>query len=156
MPARRFPLPLLALTATACGPFWGQGLERPTVELAAIEITGLGIQGGTMNLVLDVENPNNVELRATRIGLQIFLEDKHFGDAELRRAPVLPANQTVQIEVPVAFSWSGVGSGARGLISRGSTRYRLNGRLDLDTPFGTRGVNVQSEGSVTMRNLVGR
>jgi LEA14-like dessication related protein len=148
--------PLLAVLAMACGPFWGAGLERPNVELSAIDVTGIGIRGGSMNLLLDVENPNSFELRATRIGVRIFLEDTHFGDAQLTRAPVLPANSTVRIEVPVDFTWSGVGSGARGLISRGSTRYRLDGRLDLDTPVGRRGVDVEARGTVTMRNLVGR
>lgn len=148
--------PLLAFGLASCASVWGGGLQRPSVELAAIEITGLGLQGGTMNLLLDVENPNAVELRATRVALSIYLEGTHFGDAALTRAPVFPANQTVQIAVPVAFSWGGVGSGARGLIARGSTRYRLDGRLDLDTPLGRRGVDVEAEGTVTMRNLVGR
>jgi LEA14-like dessication related protein len=153
---RRIAIPLTALGAVACGPFWGQGIERPSVELAAIDITGLGLQGGTMDLLLDVHNPNSFELRATRIRVGIYLEGTHFGDAMLSRAPILPAGETTRIPVPVAFSWSGIGSGARGLLSRGGAQYRLDGRLDLDTPFGTRGVDVEAEGRVTMRNLVGR
>lgn len=149
--------PLVALgAAAACGPFWGQGFERPSVELAAIDITGLGLQGGTMDLLLDVHNPNSFELRATRIRVAIYLEGTHFGDAMLTRAPVLPARETTRIPVPVAFSWSGIGSGARGLVSRGAAQYRLDGRLDLDTPLGSRGVDVEAEGRVTMRNIVGR
>jgi LEA14-like dessication related protein len=154
------PLKMVAVCAglglAGCGPIWGPGLERPTVELAAIDITGLGLQGGTLDLLLDIHNPNRFELRATRIAVAIYLEGNHFGDAGLTRAPVLPAGETTRIPVPVTFSWSGMGSGARGLIARGAAQYRLDGRLDLDTPVGRRGVDVETQGRVTLRNLVGR
>ena len=145
-----------ALGMAACGPLSQYGFERPSVELVAIDITGLGIQGGTLDLLLDVYNPNSYELRAARIAVGIYLEGTHFGDAALTRAPVLPAGETARIVVPVTFSWSGMGSGARGLLARGGVRYRLDGRLDLDTPVGRRGVDVSTEGTVTLRNLVGR
>jgi LEA14-like dessication related protein len=148
--------PLVALGVAACGPFSQYGFQRPTVELAAIDITGLGLQGGMLDLLLDVHNPNSYELRTTRVAAGIYLEGTHFGDAALTRASVLPAGETARIVVPVTFSWSGMGSGASGLLARGGVRYRLDGRLDLDTPAGRRGVDVSTEGTVTLRNLVGR
>jgi LEA14-like dessication related protein len=147
---------LATLGVAGCASLSQYGFERPSVELTAIDITGLGLQGGTLDLLLDVHNPNRYELRASRIAVGIYLEGTHFGDAALTRAPVLPAGETTRVVVPVTFSWSGMGSGARGLVSRGSVRYRLDGRLDLDTPLGRRGVDASTEGRVTLRNLVGR
>ncbi|HET7038978.1 MAG TPA: LEA type 2 family protein, partial [Gemmatimonadales bacterium] len=77
-------------------------------------------------------------------------------DAALTRGYVLPAGDTTRVVVPVTFTWSGIGSAARGLLGTGAVRYALNGRIDLDTPLGARGLDVGAEGTVTMRNLVGR
>jgi len=150
------PLLAVAVAAAACGPFSQYGFQRPSLELTAIDITGLGLQGGTLDLLLDVRNPNTYELRTTRITVVIYLEDTRFGDAALTRALVLPAGETTRVVVPVAFSWSGVGSGARGLIARGAVRYLLDGRLELDTPIGARGVDVDLDGTVTLRDMVRR
>jgi LEA14-like dessication related protein len=148
--------PLLLLGAGACATLGQYRFERPSVTLAAIEITGLGLQGGALDLLLDVHNPNSYDLRATRIAVGIYLEGTHFGDAALTQAPFFPAGETTRLEVPLTFSWNGMGSGARGLLARGTVQYRLDGRFDFDTPIGPRGVDVSGGGQVTLRNLVGR
>jgi LEA14-like dessication related protein len=153
---RRLIVPTLVLGAAACATLGQYGFQRPGVVLEAINVTGLGLQGGAMDLLLDVHNPNGYELRTTRIAVGIDLEDTHFGDAALTRAYVLPAGDTTRIVVPVTFTWSGIGSAARGLLARGAARYRLDGRIDLDTPIGSRGLDVGAEGTVTMRNIVGQ
>src|ERR1051326_3907833 len=56
---------------------------EPEVQLKEIQITGLGLSGGTLNLALDVYNPNGYRLRSTRLELGVDLESTHFGDALL-------------------------------------------------------------------------
>ena len=153
---RRLVIPALALGAAACATLGQYGFRRPTVALEAINVTGVGLEGGAMDLLLDVHNPNGYELRTTRIAVGIDLENTHFGDAALTRGYVLPAGDTTRVVVPVTFTWGGIGSAARGLLSDGTVQYKLNGRMDLDTPVGSRGVDLATEGTVTMRNLVRR
>lgn len=150
------PAVAVAVGLAACSPLARLRFERPSVGLAAVEITGLGLQGGSLDLLLDVHNPNGYELRTTRIAVGIRLEDTQFGDVALARASVLPARETTRVVVPLSFNWSGVGAGARGLLGRGAVRYRLDGRLDVDTPVGSRGVDLALDGDVTLRDLVSR
>lgn len=128
-------------------------LERPTVSLAQIRVTGIGITGGTLDLVLDVYNPNTYELRTTRMDVRVALEDTHFGEVVLSRVITLPRESDNEVIVPLRFTWEGVGAGARALISRGSVRYQLDGRMLVGTPVGDRAVSLAHEDVVTIRDL---
>ena len=57
-------------------------------------------------------------------------------------------------EVPVAFTWSGVGAAARSLLSRGSVYYDLAGRMRVATTVGERQVTIREDGTVGIRDLV--
>ncbi len=130
--------------------------ERPEFEVARIEVTGLGLQGGSFNLVLDVTNPNAYDLPTTRFDVSIHLEDTHFGSVDVDDAPTLTKNASTTVVVPVQFTWRGVGAGARTLLTRGAVRYLVNTQVELDTPLGTRGVSTRLDGEVPLVELLRR
>ena len=127
---------------------------EPEVQLKEVQITGLGLSGGTLNLALDVYNPNDYRLRSTRLELGIDLESTHFGDALLETPLELPGRQHTLVSVPVRFEWAGVGAGARGLLARQAIRFGLTGTAYLGTPLGDRRVQVKGSGDVPLRRLI--
>jgi LEA14-like dessication related protein len=127
--------------------------EEPQVHLQEIHVTGLGLTGGTLDLALDVFNPNDYRLRSTRLSVGIDLEDVHFGEALLERAVELPAGQHTLVTLPVTFEWAGVGAGARALLTRQGIRYGLTGTVGLDTPLGARDVKLRGTGEVPLTAL---
>jgi len=128
--------------------------SEPTVELKQINITGLGLSGGTLDLVFDVYNPNAYRLRSTRTEISLDLEGKHFGDALLERPLDLSPTNHSQVIVPVRFDWAGIGAGARGLLRRKAIGYGVTGAVLLDTPVGERRVAVRGAGEVPLGALV--
>ncbi len=130
--------------------------ERPGFEVESIEVTGLGLQGGSFNLMLNVTNPNAYDLPTTRFNVSIDLADTHFGSVDVDDAPTLTKNASTTVVVPVQFTWGGVGAGARALLLRGTVRYLVNTQVELDTPLGTRGVSTQLDGEIPLVELVGR
>jgi len=128
--------------------------SEPDVQLKEIQITGIGLSGGTLNLALDVYNPNDYRLRSTRLELGIDLEGTHFGDALLETPLELPSQQHTLVTVPVRFEWAGVGAGARALLSRQAIRFGLTGTAYLGTPLGDRRVQVHGSGDVPLRRLI--
>lgn len=127
---------------------------EPEVQLKEVQVTGLGLSGGTLNLALDVYNPNDYRLRSTRLELGIDLENTHFGDALLETPLELPSQQHTLVTVPVRFEWAGVGAGARALLSRQAIRFGLTGTAYLGTPLGDRRVQVHGSGDVPLRRLI--
>jgi LEA14-like dessication related protein len=145
----------IAVALTGCKTL-GSALHfsEPTIALKEIQITGIGLSGGTLDLALDVSNPNDYRLRSTRLELGIDLENVHFGDALLETPLELPSQQHTLVTVPVRFEWAGVGAGARGLLTRQAIRFGLTGTAFLGTPLGDRRVQVRGSGDVPLRRLM--
>src|SRR5207302_5750745 len=73
------------LTFAACGTLSRLSFHEPELQLQEINVTGVGLTGGTFELVFDVYNPNEYRIRSTRLEVGVDLEGTHFGDALLER-----------------------------------------------------------------------
>ena len=157
---KRIPVPSFRLSVAvvvvvaACATLRGLTFQDPEVSLQEVQITGIGLTGGTFNLVFDVWNPNDYRLRSTRLEVGIDLEGTHFGDALLDRPLDLSPTNHNQVVVPVRFEWAGVGAGAKALLSRRAVAYTIAGRVLLDTPLGDKAVGLTGKGNVPLRKLL--
>ena len=138
----------------ACATLGKLAFSEPDIQLKSIDITGLGLSGGTMNLIFDAYNPNDYRMRSLRIEVGLDLEGTHFGDAVLEKPLDLSPQNHNQVVVPVRFEWAGVGAGARALLSRQAIRYGLSGAVLLDTPIGERRVGLHGSGDVPLKKLL--
>jgi LEA14-like dessication related protein len=140
--------------ATACATLRSVlTFQEPQVALQQINITGLGLTGGTLDLVFDVYNPNDYRLRSTRLEVGLDLEGTHFGDALIDRPLDLSPTNHSQVVMPVRFAWAGVGAAARGLLTRQALKYGVTGAVLLDTPLGEKRVQLRSSGDVPLKKL---
>jgi len=138
----------------SCATLRGLTFQEPEVSLQEIQVTGIGLTGGTFNLVFDVWNPNDYRLRSTRLEVGIDLEGTHFGDALLDRPLDLSPTNHNQVVVPVRFEWAGLGAGAKAMLSRRAVAYTIAGRVLLDTPLGDKAVDLTGKGNVPLRKLL--
>ncbi|HYU00813.1 MAG TPA: LEA type 2 family protein [Gemmatimonadales bacterium] len=144
----------MVLLCLACATLSRLTFQEPELRLEAINITGLGITGGTFDLVFDVYNPNDYRIRSTRLEVGVDLEGTHFGDALLERPLDLSPTNHSRVVVPVRFEWAGVGAGARAMLTRQALGYGVTGTVFLDTPLGDRTVTLQGKGNVPLKKLL--
>lgn len=144
---------LLALTLAACAILRQVQFERPRVELDSVDVTGLDLSGGSLSLWLDVYNPNGYEFRTIRVEAGLDLEDTHFGDALLDEVVALAPLSHTLVEVPVSFTWEGVGAGARALLQRGALTYQLDTNFRIDISGSRRTLAFRSRGEVAIKDL---
>ena len=149
----RLVLPLTALLG-GCATLGRLSFQEPDVRLEAIHITGLGLLGGTLDLVFDAYNPNDYRIRSTRLEVGIDLEGTHFGDALLERPLDLSPGNHSRVVVPLRFEWAGVGAGAKALLTRQAVGYGLTGRVILDTPLGDKTATLRGSGNVPLTKLL--
>lgn len=128
--------------------------EKPQVELQEINVTGLGLSGGTLDLVFDVYNPNQYRLRSTRLEVALQLAETDFGEALIDKPLDLSPENHSRVLMPVRFTWAGVGAAARSLLQSQELPYGLTGAVLLDTPLGERRVQLSGKGTVPLRKLV--
>jgi LEA14-like dessication related protein len=151
--ALTFSLASLGLVTLSCSMVQQLQFQAPSAQLTGVTITGLGLSGGSLELKLDVHNPNSYTLRSTRLQVAIDLENTPFGTAAIDRALELPPAAHSEVRVPLTFTWSGVGAGARAILSKGSLGYGLTGRILVDSPIGERSVDLRHSGVVAVADL---
>ncbi len=142
----------LSILATSCAALRSLRFEQPTIAVEAVEITGLGVEGGSFDLWLDVYNPNDYDLRVTRTEAELDLEDTYFGSAALEESVTLPSAEHARVTIPVRFTWEGVGAAARGLLERGAVDYDMEASLWLSGPL-SRKVTLRHRGEAPIRDV---
>ena len=152
IPRRASALLLVALGS--CATLGKLSFKEPDVQLERIDITGLSLGGGTLDLVFDVYNPNTFRIRSTRMEVDLDLEETHFGTALLERPLDLSPENHSRVTVPTRFEWAGMGAGARALLTKRAVGYGLVGKVILDTPLGDETVALKANGNVPLRTLV--
>jgi LEA14-like dessication related protein len=128
--------------------------EKPQIELQEINITSLGLQSGTLDLVFDVYNPNQYRLRSTRLEVDLELASTEFGEALIDKPLDLSPQNHSRVVMPVRFTWAGVGAAARSLLQSQELPYGITGAVILDTPLGERRVQLQDTGKVPLKKLI--
>jgi LEA14-like dessication related protein len=128
-------LAVLALVG-ACSVLGRQALKEPVVTFKDAKITGLGITGGTIEIVLDVYNPNSFRLDGSKLTYNVLVDSVPFGNGEYTSRFTVDEKDNTEIRLPFNFTYTGVGAAGRQLMQMGSVEYRVVGDLTVATPIG--------------------
>ena len=135
---RRTALAAFAAVALAgCATLGVGGFREPVVHFNDARIRGVGLSGGSVDVVLSVYNPNRFDLNATRLTYRLMVEDKQLGSGALNNAFRVGDNDSTYVTIPVDFTFAGLGTAGRQLLSTGSINYRVLGDFTVDTPLGS-------------------
>ncbi len=141
---RRAAAPRRALAATAllsismlgCASLGRAAFKEPVVSLKEFNVTGLGLTGGSVDIVLSVYNPNNYKLDALSMTYRVDVDSIQLGDGVLDGRFVVPSGDSSTVRLPVRFTYAGLGAAGRSLITAGTVNYRVRGDFTVATPVG--------------------
>ena len=109
---------------------------EPVVNFKDLRLTGLGLQGGSLELVLGVYNPNRFDLEGVRLSYQLTVDDVQFGEGALDTRFIVPRGDTTDVRLPLSFTFAGVGAAGRQIVQIGAVNYTVNGDITVATPLG--------------------
>ena len=109
---------------------------RPTVALREVRLAGLGITGGSMDVVLNVWNPNGYGLQSPRVEYRIMTGDIKLGSGVHDSDIFIESRDSALVSFPVNFSYLSIGRAGREMLNSGTVDYRVLGDIDVDTPYG--------------------
>ncbi len=144
---------LVVAGVTGCAALGMTKFQEPSIDLDSIVVRSVGLTGGTLDLMLEVNNPNSFDLKGTHLELGLDVEGVHFGDVELNDAFNLPRGAPTRVVVPLSFNWIGVGAAARSALNFGTVKYEIEGIASLQTPFGLEKLPFKRNGSVALNQL---
>ncbi|MBA2627548.1 MAG: LEA type 2 family protein [Gemmatimonadales bacterium] len=142
----RLALLALPLAATLACSGIPKNFRDPEFQLSQVVVRGVGLTGGTMDLIVNVRNPNDFDLRGTRLQVGFDVENSHVGDIEYKDEFQVRKNDVATLTLPVRFNWSGVGTAVRAAIGYGDIPYKMRGQAIMRTPWGDRSIPFTREG----------
>ncbi|HEY8165957.1 MAG TPA: LEA type 2 family protein [Gemmatimonadaceae bacterium] len=135
---RRIAVTALAMLALGgCATLGLGGFKEPLVRFSDVKLRGLGLSGGSADVILNVYNPNGYNLNAARLTYTLFVGDNlKLGDGMLQNAFRVKDHDSTFVTIPVNFTYAGLGAAGQQLLQSGSVSYRVMGDLTVDTPLG--------------------
>jgi LEA14-like dessication related protein len=128
---------LVAPGAAGCALFF----ENPSVSIAEVRVSSVGLTGATAQVELDVSNPNGFALTAEGVRYRLSFADaqaeegwRTLAEGETEEKVVIAARDTTQVRLSVPFTYASLGRALQSLLNAGSLPYRLDGDVKIDAP----------------------
>lgn len=146
----------LACLTMACATVGRAVFREPVVEYRDARLRGLGLTGGSLEVVLGVYNPNSFRLDGSRLTYTVLIDSVPLGSGAYDDNFTVERGDTAVIILPLDFSYSGLGVAGRQLLERGVVEYRVTGDITVGTPLGRFTRPYAGRGRVTMTGGSGR
>lgn len=127
---------LFIATAAGCAILGAGSFAEPLVRLKDVQITGLGLQGGSVDVRLSVYNPNKFKLDAVKMTYKVDVDSIPLGDGELGDRFIVQSKDSSEVHLPVRFTYAGLGAAGQSLLKAGTINYRVRGDFTVSTPLG--------------------
>jgi hypothetical protein len=141
---------VLSALAAACSKPSPPTLAPERVAVNRVDMTGL-----SLDISMSATNPNAADLTATGVSSHVVVEKTHdVGTVTLPEAITLPAGKTTRLDVPIALTWSDLGTLAQLALSAGAVPYTVDGTLEMGGSLLHVGVPFHFDGTITHAQIV--
>src|SRR5690242_5803801 len=134
-----------------CSTLGRAAFEQPVVHLRDVKVRGLGLTGGSLDVLLSVYNPNHYRLDATRLTYKVALA----GDSVTLATGALDSRFSVQdrdsttVTIPASFTYSGIGAAGKSILGTGAVDYHVSGDVTVASTVGNFTVPYSQTGRFT-------
>lgn len=124
------------VVVAGCARMARAAFQTPTVELKDVVVKGIGLNGGSLDVILDVYNPNDYRIDASRVTYTVLADSMKVATGEVTNLVTLNNRKMTTITLPVTFTMRELTKAAGVLLQNGSINYTVRGEFTLATPFG--------------------
>ena len=142
---------VLAFALLVSGCAWMRDAAKPEVSLTSLSLEPRQGFSQTLNVGVRVRNPNAFELNIKRLNYRIFLEDSELAFGRRDEKLTVPANDSVNLTVPVELNLLGGLSLAEKWLR--NPKDALDYRLEVDADvanFGLGLMQIRKESSIRL------
>lgn len=110
--------------------------EKPELQFRGLQVNSIGFDGASLDILVDVYNPNSYALALQRFSYDLAIESVHWGLGSTNSPLAVDARNTATIRLPLQISWSRLGDVGRQALSTGSVNYGVSGEITVGTSLG--------------------
>src|SRR5258708_39266431 len=100
------PGAVAVMAAAGCSTLGRAAFADPVVTLKNVNVVGLGLTGGNLDVGLNGYNPNGYRLRAPRLHHRGQIESTPLANGPPPRRFTVQNKDPTQGHIPITFSWS--------------------------------------------------
>lgn len=132
----------LALAGSRCSAVF----KKPELRFRGLRVNSIGLDGASVDVVVEVYNPNSFRLGVDHFSYDLAVENVHFGAGETDAPVSVEGHGTASVRLPLHVNWSRLGDVGRGALTTGSVNYGVSGEMTVATGFGRRRVPYSKAG----------
>ncbi|MFS4460484.1 LEA type 2 family protein [Bdellovibrio sp. HCB2-146] len=106
-------------------------LEKPKVDLQSVYAKDATASGTTLVFVVNVDNPNNQEIKVKEIAYKVFVSGKELSDAKTEKPIVVPAHKSELVEIPLPVSYANILNNIAEVLFNKEVTYKIQGTAKL-------------------------
>ena len=127
---------LLAILTTGCATIAKQAFQSPLVEVQDVKVRNLGLQTATIDVRLNIQNPNEYRIDAEKVSYTFLVDSTRIVSGEVTQRLTLEEKGTIPLTIPVTFDYTALQTAMRYYMANGALDYRVEGMFTLVTPVG--------------------
>jgi LEA14-like dessication related protein len=127
-------------------------LEKPSFVLRGVILSPRSFTEMNLLIDLDVQNPNRFDLTLKSFECTIYLKNEEIGKGRLENELLIPSSSTTQIQVPIDVKFKDLGGSLKAIFTGGDLPYKIEGKADVSTAFGSLNFPFSKEGPINLKN----
>lgn len=135
-----------ALSVLVLGARCASVFEKPELQFRGIQINSIGFDGASVEILVDVYNPNAYRLGVERLSYDLAVENVRWGVGSTVTPLAVDGRGSATLRLPLDVSWSRLGDAGREALRSGSVNYGVSGEMTLATSLGAFNVPYTKSG----------
>jgi LEA14-like dessication related protein len=127
-------------------------MEKPSFVLRGVILSPNSSTGMNLLLGLEVQNPNHFDLTLKSFEYTFHLKNEEIGNGRLEKELVIPSSSTSQVQIPVVAKFKDLGGILKAIFTGDELPYKIEGKADVRTAFGSRNFLFSKEGRINLKN----
>lgn len=107
-------------------------IQEPVVTMTGVDFHGISTDGLAFDLLVDVRNPNDFGADISGLEYRILLDDIEVATGTQEDSIGVPADSTVEVDIPFTIVWGGMEKGLKKLLDGKEHDWRLKGKVRLN------------------------
>jgi LEA14-like dessication related protein len=131
-------------------------IEKPSFVLREITLSPRSLKETNLLLGLEVQNPNRLDLTLKSFEYTVSLNNEEIGNGRLEKELLIPSSSITRLQAPVVAKFKDLGGSLKAIITGDDVPYKIEGKADVKTAFGSLSFQFSKEGHINLRINTGK
>ncbi len=125
--------------------------EKPTFVLKEVSVTRLSLMEVNFLFGIEVQNPNNFELKLRALEYAVFINDKELGKGTIEKEVLIAKASSTLVQIPLATNFRNLGNPIEMILMGRDLRYKIEGAAIIKASLGTTTVPFSKSGEIKIK-----